>query len=106
VLAAAHGGARVASEGFDPHSHLHPISVGGGRVGLTGPVFYRYGPARIQGPLDGGFRPHPSRRNYKGCSRFEGPVRHALKAQAREACVPPTRFLIEPRPPSIFYHEL
>jgi hypothetical protein len=36
-------------------------------VGLPGPVFCRYGPARIRGLLDDGFRPHPlSRRNYKG----------------------------------------
>jgi hypothetical protein len=71
----------VASEGLDPHSHLHPVFVGGDVVGLTGSVFCRYGPARIWGPLDGGFRPHPlSRRNYKGYVRFEGPARHALRA--------------------------
>jgi hypothetical protein len=75
----AGGGARVASEGLAPHSHPHPVFVGGGGVGLTSPVFCRYGPARIRGLLDGGFRPHPlSRRNYKGPVRFEGPVRHAL----------------------------
>jgi hypothetical protein len=73
------GGARVASEGLAPYSHPHPVFVGGGGVGLLGPVFCRYGPARIQGLLDGAFRPHPlSRRNYKGPVRFEGPVRHAL----------------------------
>jgi hypothetical protein len=74
----AGGGARVASEGLAPHLHPHPVFVGGGGVGLTGPVFCRYGLARIRGLLDGGFRPHPlSRRNYKGPVRFEGPVRHA-----------------------------
>jgi hypothetical protein len=45
MLAATHGGARVASEGLDPHSHLHPIFVGGGGVGLMGPVFCQYEPA-------------------------------------------------------------
>jgi hypothetical protein len=38
-VVAAHDGARVASEGLDPHSHLHPLFVGGGGVGLMGPVF-------------------------------------------------------------------
>jgi hypothetical protein len=37
VLAAAHGGARVASEGLDPHSHLSPVFVGGGEGGVDGP---------------------------------------------------------------------
>jgi hypothetical protein len=79
-LAAAHSGARVASEGLDPHSHLHPLFVGGGGVGLVGPVFCRYGPARIRGQLDGPFCPHPlSHRNNTGYQRFEGPARHALK---------------------------
>jgi hypothetical protein len=82
-LAAAHGGARVASEGLDPHSHLHPLFVGGGGVGLTGPVFCRYGPARIRGLLDGPFHPHPlSRRNNTRYQRFEGPARHALTCLA------------------------
>jgi hypothetical protein len=47
---------------------------------MPGPIFCRYGPARIRGLLDGRKRPHPlSRRNYKGPVRFEEPVRHALR---------------------------
>jgi hypothetical protein len=78
-LTAAHGGTRVASEGLDPHSHLHPLLVGGGGVGLTGPVFCRYGPARIRGLLDGPFHPHPlSHRNNTGTSVLRA-ARHALR---------------------------
>lgn len=54
-VVATHGGARVASEGLAPHSHLHPLYVGGGGVGLAGPVFCRYLSARIRGLLDGPF---------------------------------------------------
>jgi hypothetical protein len=46
--AAAHGGARVASEGLDPHSQQHSVFVGSGGVVLMGAVFGRYGPARIR----------------------------------------------------------
>jgi hypothetical protein len=85
VLAAAHGGTRVVNEGLDPHSHLRPVFVGDGGVGLTGPIFCRYGLARIRGLLDGGFRPHPlSHQNYKRYVCFEGPVRHALSLNSRD----------------------
>jgi hypothetical protein len=92
-LAAAHDGARVTSEGLDPHSHLHPLFVGGGGVGLTGPVFRRYGPTRIRGRLDGLFHPHPlSRRNNTGYQRFEGPTRHALTRMRMQIDHPLARF--------------
>jgi hypothetical protein len=50
-------------------------------VEMPGPVFCRYGSARIRGLLDGRKCPHPiSRRNYKGPVCYTGPVRHALNA--------------------------
>jgi hypothetical protein len=55
---------------------------------MPGPVFCRYGPARIRGLLDGRKRPHPiSRQNYKGPVRYTGPVTHALTQRGATNCL-------------------
>ena len=77
--AAAHGGARVASEGFAPHSHRQTLYVVGGALVLLDPIYRRDGPGRIRGLLDGPKGTGPlSHRNFDGWAGFEGPVRHAL----------------------------
>ena len=77
--AAARGGARVASEGLTPHSHLRPLYVRGDGADFLGPVFRRNGTARIRGLLDGPNRACPvCRRNFTGWAGYTGPVRHAL----------------------------
>ena len=82
-VVAAHGGARVASEGFAPHSHHRPVYVVGGGVVLTDPLFRRDGPGRIWGLLDGPNCTGPlSRRNYEGWARFEGAATLMLRRAA------------------------